>query len=121
MRELHDGRRHLRNLDACTIRGNVVRDVVQVGSGFGASAYYHRREGAKDCLIEKNRSRSACPCHPQPHHPQHHRARTTSSSRRRMTVYFQRSVGCTFENNTLFVPGKLSVRRRTASSPGRAT
>jgi hypothetical protein len=33
--------------------GNVVRDVVAVGKGFGASAYY-LDEGAHDCIVERN-------------------------------------------------------------------
>ena len=33
--------------------GNVVRDVVQVGQGFGVSAYY-LDEGARDCIVECN-------------------------------------------------------------------
>lgn len=53
MRELHDGAAIYGNLENCIIRRNVVRDVVEVGKGFGASAYY-LDEGARDCIIEQN-------------------------------------------------------------------
>ncbi len=113
MRELHDGAAIYGNMDTCTIRGNVVRDVVQVGSGFGASAYY-LDEGAKDCIVEKNVAIGV----PMPTH--NHITRNTAVrdnvfiSDTDMTVSFQRSVGCTFEGNTLFVPGKLNVRQQNA-------
>ena len=110
MRELHDGAAIYGNLDTCTIRGNVVRDVVQVGSGFGASAYY-LDEGAKDCVVEKNVAIGV----PMPTHNHITRNITVRDnvfiSDADMTVSFQRSVGCAFENNTLVVPGKLSVRQ----------
>jgi hypothetical protein len=111
MRELHDGAAIYGNMDACVIRGNVVRDVVAVGSGFGASAYY-LDEGAKNCTVEKNVAIGV----PTPVH--NHITRNTTVrdnvfvSDADMTVSFQRSVGCSFENNTLVVPGKLSVRQR---------
>ena len=110
MRELHDGAAIYGNMDTCIIRGNVVRDVVEVGSGFGASAYY-LDEGAKNCIIEKNVAIGV----PMPTH--NHITRNTTVrnnvfiSDTDMTVSFQRSVGCTFEGNTLFVPGKLNVRQ----------
>jgi hypothetical protein len=113
MRELHDGAAIYGNMNACTIRGNVVRDVVQVGSGFGASAYY-LDEGAKDCIVEKNVAIGV----PMPTH--NHITRNiivrdnVFISDTDMTVSFQRSVGCSFENNTLFVPGKLNVRQANA-------
>jgi len=110
MRELHDGAAIYGNMDTCTIRGNIVRDVVAVGSGFGASAYY-LDEGAKNCIIENNVAIGV----PMPTH--NHITRNTTVrnnvfiSDTDMTVSFQRSVGCSFEGNTLFVPGKLSVRQ----------
>ena len=110
MRELHDGAAIYGNMDACVIRGNVVRDVVQAGSGFGASAYY-LDEGAKDCLVERNVAIGV----PMPTHNHITRNITVRDnvfiSDADMTVSFQRSVGCSFERNTLFVPGKLSVRQ----------
>ena len=111
MRELHDGAAIYGNMDTCTIRGNVVRDVVEVGSGFGASAYY-LDEGAKDCIVEKNVAIGV----PMPTH--NHITRNTTVRDNvfiadgDMTVSFQRSVGCSFENNTLFVPGRLNLRQQ---------
>ncbi len=110
MRELHDGAAIYGNMDACTIRGNVVRDVVQVGSGFGASAYY-LDEGAKDCIVERNVAQGV----PMPTH--NHITRNiivrdnVFIADGDMTVSFQSSVGGTFERNTLVVPGKLTVRQ----------
>ena len=110
MRELHDGTAIYGNMNACTIRGNVVRDVVEVGKGFGASAYY-LDEGARDCIIERNVAQGV----PMPTH--NHITRNTTVRGNvfiadgDMTVSFARSVGCTFERNTLFVPGKLTVRQ----------
>lgn len=113
MRELHDGAAIYGNMNACIIRGNVVRDVVQSGSGFGASAYY-LDEGARDCVIERNVAQGV----PMPTH--NHIARNITVRDNvfiadgDMTVSFQRSVGCTFEGNTLIVPGKLNVRQANA-------
>lgn len=110
MRELHDGAAIYGNMNACIIRGNVVRDVVEVGKGFGASAYY-LDEGARDCVIERNVAQGV----PMPTH--NHITRNiivrdnVFIADGDMTVSFQSSVGCTFEGNTLFVPGKLTVRQ----------
>lgn len=110
MRELHDGAAIYGNMNACTIRGNVVRDVVEVGKGFGASAYY-LDEGARDCIVERNVAVGV----PMPTHNHITRNITVRDNvfiaEGDMTVSFQRSVGCAFERNTLFVPGKLSVRQ----------
>lgn len=113
MRELHDGAAIYGNMDTCIIRGNVVRDVAEVGTGFGASAYY-LDEGAKNCIVERNVAIGV----PMPTH--NHITRNTIVrdnvfiSDSNMTVSFQRSVGCTFERNILFVPGKLTVRQANA-------
>lgn len=111
MRELHDGAAIYGNMDTCTIRGNVVRDVVPVGAGFGASAYY-LDEGAKDCIVEKNVAIGV----PTPVHNHITRNITVRDNvfiaDGDMTVSFQRSVGCSFVSNTLYVPGKLNVRQR---------
>lgn len=110
MRELHDGAAIYGNMNACIIRGNVVRDVVEVGKGFGASAYY-LDEGARDCVIERNLAEGV----PMPTHNHITRNITVRDNvfiaEGDMTVSFQRSVGCSFERNTLFVPGKLTVRQ----------
>ena len=111
MRELHDGAAIYGNMDTCTIRGNIVRDVVPVGSGFGASAYY-LDEGAKNCVVEKNVAIGV----PTPVHNHITRNITVRDNvfiaDGDMTISFQRSVGCSFENNTLYIPGKMSVRQR---------
>lgn len=113
MRELHDGAAIYGNMSNCIIRGNVVRDVVQVGKGFGASAYY-LDEGARDCIVERNVAQGV----PMPTHNHITRNITVRDNvfiaDQDMTVSFQRSVGCTFEGNTLFVPGKLNVRQPNA-------
>jgi len=110
MRELHDGAAIYGNMTACIIRGNVVRDVVETGKGFGASAYY-LDEGAKDCIVERNVAVGV----PMPTH--NHITRNTIVrdnvfiSDQNLTVSFARSVGCTFERNTLFCPGTLNINQ----------
>jgi len=34
----------------CVLRGNMVRDVVKMGEGYGVSSYY-LDEGARDCVV----------------------------------------------------------------------
>ncbi|HPA18012.1 MAG TPA: right-handed parallel beta-helix repeat-containing protein [Verrucomicrobiae bacterium] len=110
MRELHDGAAIYGNMNACVIRGNVVRDVVEVGKGFGASAYY-LDEGSRDCIIERNVAQGV----PMPTH--NHITRNTVvrdnvfMTDKDMTVSFARSVGCTFERNTLFCPGQIKINQ----------
>lgn len=108
MRELHDGAAIYGNLTNCVIRGNVVRDVVMVGQGFGVSAYY-LDEGARDCTIERNVSIGVA----RPTH--NHIARNITIrdnvfiADRDMAISFQSSAGCTFQGNTLFAPGKVTL------------
>ena len=110
MRELHDGAAIYGNMDTCIIRRNVVRDVVEFGKGFGASAYY-LDEGARDCVIEHNVADGV----PMPTH--NHITRNTIVrdnvfiTDKDMTISFARSVGCTFERNTVFCPGKITVNQ----------
>ena len=78
MRELHDGAAIYGNMTNCIIRGNVVRDVVEIGKGFGASAYY-LDEGARDCIIERNVAR-VCRCRPTTTSPATPSSATTCSS-----------------------------------------
>ena len=113
MRVMHDGAAVYGNLNGAIIRDNIVRDVVEVGSGFGASAYY-LDEGSRDCLIEHNVAVGV----PMPTH-NHITCNTTVRNNvfiadGDMTVSFQRSVGATFEDNLLFVPGQLKVRMPNA-------
>ena len=110
MREMHDGAAIYGNLNNCILRGNVVRDVVEVGKGFGASAYY-LDEGARDCIIERNVAVGV----PMPTHNHITRNITIRDNvfiaDKDMTVSFARSVGCTFERNTLYAPGKITVNQ----------
>lgn len=113
MREMHDGAAIYGNLDSAVIRGNVVRDVVEVGQGFGASAYY-LDEGARNCVIEQNVAIGV----PMPTH-NHITCNTTVRNNvfiadGDLTVSFQRSIGATFEGNILYAPGKLTVRQPNA-------
>jgi len=113
MRVMHDGAAIYGNLDSAIIRGNIVRDVVEVGSGFGASAYY-LDEGARNCLIEHNVAIGV----PMPTH-NHITCNTTVRNNvfiadGDLTVSFQRSVGAVFEHNLLYAPGQLKVRQPNA-------
>jgi hypothetical protein len=108
MRELHDGAAIYGNLDHCVIRGNVVRDVVKMGEGYGVSAYY-LDEGARDCIIERNVALGVA----RPTH--NHIARNITVrdnvfiAERDMMISFQSSANCTFQGNTLFAPGQVTV------------
>ena len=108
MREMQDGAAIYGNLANCVIRGNVVRDVVQVGQGFGVSAYY-LDEGARDCIVERNVSVGVA----RPTH--NHIARNVTIrdnvfiAERDMVLSFQSSAGYVFEHNTLFAPGKITI------------
>ena len=107
MRVLHDGAAIYGNMTRGVMRGNVVHDIVPVGKGFGASAFYYD-EGALDCVIERNVAYGV----PRPIHE--HMTRGTQVRDNTfiadgdMTISFQRSVGCTFERNTLVLGGKLN-------------
>ncbi|MHB8900690.1 MAG: right-handed parallel beta-helix repeat-containing protein, partial [Thermoguttaceae bacterium] len=90
------------------LRGNVVRDVVKMGEGYGVSSYY-LDEGSEDCVVENNVSVGV-------DRPSHNHIATRIALRNNvfvsegdMSLSFQRSAGCTVENNTLVVPGTLSV------------
>ncbi len=113
MRELHDGAAFYGSLHNSTIRDNFVRDVVQVGEGSDVSAYY-LDEGSSDCVIERNVAQGVrMPVH-------NHIARDITVrdnvfiADKDMIVSFQRSTGCTFTRNTLFIPGKLNVLQPNA-------
>ena len=108
MRELHDGGAIYGGMSGCILRSNIVRDVVKIGEGYGVSSYY-LDEGAQDCIVEHNLSIGV----ERPVH--NHIARNLIirdnifSSASNMVLSFQRSANCTFSNNTLYVPGKLSL------------
>lgn len=113
MRELHDGGAIYGGMSRCILRGNMVRDVVKIGEGYGVSAYY-LDEGAQDCVVERNVSIGV----ERPTH--NHIARNliirdnVFIAETNMTLSFQRSGGCTFQGNTLFVPGKITVGQPSA-------
>ncbi|MEN6493358.1 MAG: right-handed parallel beta-helix repeat-containing protein [Thermoguttaceae bacterium] len=113
MREMHDGAAIYGNLANCTIRRNVVRDIVEVGKGFGVSAYY-LDEGAHDCIVERNVSVGVG----RPTH--NHIARNVTIRDnvfivdKDMQLSFQKSANCTFERNTLVAPGKVTVGQPNA-------
>jgi len=108
MLEMHDGAAINGNLANCVLRGNMVRDIAPVGEGFGVSAYY-LDEGAHDCTIERNVSVGVA----RPTH--NHIARNITIRDnvfivdRDMVLSFQSPSACTFERNTLFAPGRISV------------
>jgi hypothetical protein len=113
MRVMHDGAAFYGNISRCTLRGNVVRDVVEQGKGFGASAYYVD-EGGTDNLFERNVAEGV----PMPVH--NHITRNTRVvdnffiSDGDMTISFQNSIACSFERNTLVVGGTLRARAPNA-------
>jgi hypothetical protein len=108
MRELQDGAAIYGGMRESILRGNIVRDVVKTGEGYGVSAYY-LDEGARDCIVEGNVSVGVA-------RPSHNHIATNITIRDNvfiaegdMSLSFQRSAGCTVEGNTFFAPGKLSV------------
>jgi hypothetical protein len=108
MREMQDGGAIYGGMKNTVLRGNIVRDVVKMGEGYGVSAYY-LDEGAQDCVVERNVSIGV----ERPVH--NHIARNiiirdnVFFADANMMLSFQRSGDCTFTGNTLFVPGKISI------------
>ena len=109
MRELHDGAAiYSGGLNHSTLRGNMVRDVVKIGDGYGASAYY-LDEGSEACVIERNVAVGVeMPTH-------NHIAKNVVLrdnfffSDGDMTLSFARSRDCAMIGNTLFARGKITV------------
>lgn len=113
MRELHDGAAIYGGMTRSVLRGNVVRDVVKVGEGYGASAYYFD-EGAIDSVIERNVAIGV-------ERPTHNHMTRNTIVRDNvfiadgdMTLSFARSSNCTVQGNTLYVPGQLKVSPSSA-------
>ncbi len=112
MLEMHDGAAIYGGLQNSVLRGNVVRDVVKIGEGYGVAAYY-LDEGSRDNLVERNVSVGV------ERAVQNHIARNTAIrnnvfiSQDDMSLTFARSAGCTFEANTLFIPGELRITQPT--------
>lgn len=108
MREMHDGGAIYGGMGNSILRGNVVRDVVKMGEGYGVSSYY-LDEGARDCIVERNVSIGV-------ERPTHNHIATDLIIRdnvfiaeTNMVLSFQRSSGCVFQGNTLFAPGTITL------------
>ena len=111
MQELHDGAAIYssgKSVKNSVLKGNLVRDIVAVGQGFGVSSYYFD-EGAQNCLVERNISIGvARPTHNHIVSEITYRDNVFISDED-MTLSFQRSANCTFERNTLIVPGTIHI------------
>jgi hypothetical protein len=111
MQEMHDGAAIYSSgtsVHNSVLRGNLVSDIVAVGHGFGVSSYYFD-EGAENCLVENNVSIGVA-------RPTHNHIVSAITYRNNtfitdgdMTLSFQRSADCNFENNTLVAPGKINI------------
>lgn len=108
MRELQDGGAIYGGVKKCVLRGNVVRDVVKMGEGYGVSAYY-LDEGAEHCVVERNVSIGV-------ERPVHNHITSDLTIRdnvfvaeKDMVLSFPRSRRCAFTGNTMFAPGKITV------------
>ena len=108
MLEMQDGGAIYGGMKEAILRGNVVRDVVKMGEGYGVSAYY-LDEGARDCLVEKNVSIGV-------QRPSHNHIATNITIRDNvfvcegdMSLSFQRSADCKLINNTLVASGSIKV------------
>jgi len=113
MREMHDGGAIYGGMRNSILRGNVVRDVVKIGEGYGVSAYY-LDEGARDCVVERNVSIGV-------ERPTHNHIAADLVIRdnvflaeTNMVLSFPRSSGCIFQGNTLFAPGKITLTQPNA-------
>ena len=108
MLEMHDGGAIYGAVNKTVLRGNVARDVVKIGPGFGVYAY-GLDEGSKDCVVERNVSIGV--------------ERPVSSYMASdviirdnvfsvdadMTLMFRLSRRCSFTGNKLYTTGKITV------------
>ena len=108
MRELQDGGAIYGGVKKCVLRGNMVRDVVKMGEGYGVSSYY-LDEGSQDCVVERNVSIGV-------ERPVHNHISSDLIIRdnvfvaeTNMSLSFPRSRRCAFTGNRLFAPGKITV------------
>ena len=109
MREIHDGAAiYTFGVNNCILRGNVARDIVTSGTGYGVSSYY-LDEGSFDCIVEKNVSIGVA-------RPIHNHIARNSIIRDNvfitdddMILSFQSSAKFTFENNTMIAPGAIKI------------
>lgn len=110
MRELHDGAAIYGAMSRSILRGNLVRDVAKMGEGYGVSSYY-LDENSQESIVERNVSIGV-------EHPIHnHIARNciirdnVFMSEANMMLSFERSSGGTFQGNTLFAPGSITINQ----------
>lgn len=109
MQELHDGAAiYMGGGRGHILRRNVVRDIVQVGEGYGVSAYY-LDEKCRDCVVERNVSIGV-------RRPSHNHMTVNCTVRDNvfiadgdMDLSFARSSGFRVIGNTLHLNGKLNV------------
>ena len=106
MQEMHDGAAVYGHFTRSVLRGNMVRDIVEQGKGYGAEAYY-LDEQSRDSLVERNTAIGVeMPV-------LNHIARDITIrgnvfvSDGNMSLAFLRPAGCTFEQNVLFARGTI--------------
>lgn len=109
MQVLHDGAAVYGLFVDGAMRGNVVKDVVACGAGFGVHAYY-ADENSRNTVVEDNYAEGM----PVPIHNHMSagivvRNNTLVNEGGDMVVSFERSVGCTFAGNRIFCGGKLDT------------
>ena len=113
MLEMHDGAGIYGMMSDTILRGNLVRDVVKVGKGYDVPAYY-LDEGSEKCLLERNVS-SGVEVAVKSHMARKIAVRdNVFMVEKDMMLDFLKSSDCTFEGNTLYVPGKLTIGRPVA-------
>ena len=106
MQVLHDGAAVYGNVRDSVIRGNVVRDVVPNGAGYGASGFYCD-ETSTDVLIEENVTIGVPrPCHQHIARDIHVRGNTFIADGD-LAISFQNCVGCSFTGNRLVAGGRI--------------
>ena len=97
----------------CVIRRNLARDMVQVGSGYGVSAYY-LDEKCRDCVVAENVAIDI------PHPAQNHMTLDCELRdnvficKGDMKIAFSRCTGHKVTGNTFHVEGKLTVHEPDA-------
>ena len=106
MQVLHDGAAVYGLFVDGAMRGNVVKDVVACGTGFGVHAYY-ADENSRDTVVEGNYAEGMpVPIHNHMSAGIAVRNNTLVNEGGDMVVSFERSVGCTFSGNRIFCGGK---------------
>ena len=106
---LHDGAAVYGLFVDGAMRGNVVKDVVACGRGFGVHAYY-ADENSRDTVVEDNYAEGMpVPIHNHMSAGIAVRNNTLVNEGGDMVVSFERSVGCTFSGNRIFCGGKLDT------------